>query len=118
MTHPFLTSNFGLANRAVAPEWLDELPSSDAGALCSRRDLQRLNFWMGHVSIFRRVLAKIPAGQNPPRLVELGAGDGTLLLRLARALGPPWTAARAVLVDRRPSVSNETRAGFAELGWY
>ena len=35
-------------NRIVAPEWLDELPPSDRRAIWSRRDLRRVNFWMGN----------------------------------------------------------------------
>jgi hypothetical protein len=72
---------------------------------------------MGHVSMMRRALADFSTGPNPLRINDLGAGDGTFLLRLARALSRQWPAGRVVLVDRRPSVSGKTRSGFAQLGW-
>jgi SAM-dependent methyltransferase len=53
----------------------------------------------------------------PRHIVELGAGDGTLLLRVARRIGRPRTRVRAILVDLHPSVSAETRAAFHGLGW-
>jgi hypothetical protein len=103
--------------RVVEPEWLDGMPTTEAGAICSRRDLQRLNLLMGNAGIVRATLTRIFAGRHLARLVELGAGDGTFLLRLARALSPRWPDVRVTLVDRRPCVSAATRAGFAAAGW-
>ena len=69
---------------------------------------------MGHTGMVTRALR---AAATPPRLlVELGAGDGTFLLKVARRLGRQ-TGMRAVLVDRRPSVSAATREGFKAAGW-
>ena len=51
-------------------------------------------------------------------VVELGAGDGTLLLTVAKRLGRQTDHVRAVLVDRRPSLSPETRAAFKAAGWH
>jgi hypothetical protein len=48
--------------------------------------------------------------------VELGSGDGTFLLQIARRL-PSLRINRAILVDRLPVVSDDTRAAFAQLGW-
>ena len=69
---------------------------------------------MGHPRAIARALRGALGGA---RLVELGSGDGTLLLTVARRLGTQATPVRAVLVDRRPSVSAETRAAFASAGW-
>jgi len=43
--------------------------------------------------------------------------DGTLLLRLARALGNPWRGAHLTLLDRHDLIAADTRAGFGKLGW-
>jgi hypothetical protein len=102
--------------RQIEPEWLDELPVDDAGAVGSRRDLQRLNAWMGNARTMARALrAAFP--ENPPRrLAELGAGDGTFLWQVARLL-PGWRGTTAVLIDRQSLVSEQTRAGFDRVGW-
>ena len=47
-------------NRIVLPELLDELPPEAADARRSRRDLQRLNVWMGHAGIMARALRVDP----------------------------------------------------------
>jgi hypothetical protein len=70
---------------------------------------------MGHVGLVARALR---APRAFPRLVvELGAGDGTMLLNVAKRLGRPQTRVRAVLVDFNPSVSHKTTAEFRALGW-
>ncbi|HLZ99597.1 MAG TPA: class I SAM-dependent methyltransferase, partial [Steroidobacteraceae bacterium] len=51
------------------------------------------------------------------RILELGAGDGTLLLRFARALAPPWRGVELTLLDRVDLVSARTHAGYRKLGW-
>src|SRR5687767_13895916 len=100
--------------RHIEPELLDDLPADDPRAIRSRRDLRRVNTFMGHPGLVTRALRRPPA---PLRfLVELGAGDGTLLLRVAKRLGAQ-SGMRAVLVDRQPSLSAATREGFAAAGW-
>ena len=79
--------------RQVTPELLDQLPAGDRRAMASRRDLQKVNGWMGHVRILANVVREGFRGRPPRSVVEIGAGDGTLLLKLARALGPAWTPA-------------------------
>ncbi len=64
--------------RKLTPEMLDFLPQDDAGAMRSRRDLRRINFFMGNE---RWISSEIPAGTG--RITEIGAGDGFLLGRLA-----------------------------------
>ena len=107
--------------RVVEPELLDDLPPAEPLAVGSRADLRRLNFIMGHAGILSRAvrpaLPETPPRSRPLRLVELGAGDGTLLLSLARRWPAPRTTARITLLDRHPLVSPETRRAFAALDW-
>lgn len=103
-----------MMRRHVKPEILDDLAADDPRAIQSRRDLQKVNSFMGHVGMVARAVRRAPA---PPRLlVELGSGDGTFLLRVAQRLGS-GSRIRAVLVDRRPSLSATTLGGFAAAGW-
>lgn len=109
--------------RVIEPEWLDELPASDPRAQRSRRDLQRVNFLMNNVGILQRCLRAYGTTNtlgtpNAPHVIaELGAGDGTLMLALAQRLAPTWPSVRVILVDRQPSVTENTRRTFHELGW-
>ena len=107
--------------RVVEPELLDDLPPSDPRAIGSRADLRRLNSIMGHDDILSRAfnhhLDEALSRSRPLRLVELGAGDGTLLLRLARRVSAPGLTARVMLLDRQNIVSPETRRAFAALNW-
>lgn len=100
--------------RQVETEWLDTLPPRDRRAIQSRSDIRRVNRLMGNVEVVERLLS---SAKGPGRIVDLGAGDGTFLLRLARRLSPRWNRTRAVLVDRHELVSATTREGFLELGW-
>lgn len=104
-------------NRIIEPEWLDELPVDDAGAAGSRRDLQRLNRIMNHGGILRDLLKSGTRDRPPRRIVELGAGDGTLMLQLAKYFSCSWPRVEVVLVDWRNAVTEDTQAGFAALGW-
>ena len=104
-----------LAVRRVVPEWLDELPATAPEAAASRADLRRLNRLMGHAGLLAKALR--PAMASGRRIVELGGGDGTLLLRVARILAPLAHGLQVTLVDRHDLVSASTRAAFATLGW-
>ena len=53
----------------------------------------------------------------PKRIVELGAGDGTFMLRIARSFSRDWKSVEVILVDCKDAITNETRAGFKALGW-
>ncbi len=103
--------------RLVEPEILDDLSPVDPEAVGSRADLRRLNRIMGHAGIFARVLRPALACSRPLRIVELGAGDGTLMLRLARSWSSLRVSAQVTFVDRQNLVSPETRREFASLGW-
>jgi hypothetical protein len=58
-----------------------------------------------------------PLSSRPLRLVELGAGDGSLLLRVARRWSGLGVTAEVTLLDRQNLVSTETRRAFAALNW-
>ena len=100
--------------RSIQPEILDELPADDPRAIQSRRDLRKVNTFMGHPGMVTRALRAAPS--SPRLLVEIGAGDGTFLLRVAKRLRQ-HARVRAILVDRRPSMSAATRDQFADAGW-
>jgi hypothetical protein len=85
-----------LLARVVEPEYLDNLPPTDLGAIKSRRDLQRVNRCMGSARILARALKNF----RPRRIVDLGAGDGSLLLEMARGVSPSWSEAELLLLDR------------------
>ena len=108
---------WSMEHRTVAPEWLDQLPPMNPGALESRRDLRLLNWWMGNARTIRTALADLGRPNPHLRLADLGAGDGTFFLRLARSLGRQWPGAEVFLVDQRPSVSTQTRVAFVRMGW-
>jgi hypothetical protein len=103
--------------RLVEPELLDELPARDPRALRSRRDLRRVNAWMGHPRLLARALREGANGRNPCRIVELGAGDGHFLLSVARRLKKHWPNADATLVDRLEAFDPHIREHFNSLGW-
>jgi len=106
--------------RVVMAEALDHLAPSDPAARRSRRDLARIHRVMATRSILARGWqALVPAQQTkaPLKVLELGAGDGTLLLGVARRLGRGWPPVQLTLLDRQPVVSQATLAGYASLGW-
>jgi hypothetical protein len=106
--------------RVVAAETLDHLAADDPAARRSRRDLVRVHRAMGTRSIVARgwqTLVSTPRSGAPLRILELGAGDGSLLLGVARSLAPRWPSVQLSLLDRQPIVTPATLAGFAELGW-
>lgn len=103
--------------RSVEAEWLDALSADDPAARRSRRDLHLLNRLMGHAGILCSLLASRSRTQPPRRIIELGAGDGTLMLRVAKRFSQRWKGVELALVDSKPAVSEKTLAAFAVLGW-
>lgn len=112
------TSEFrGAPARVVHAEELDSLPPDDPRARRSRTDLQRVHRAMRSLSILARAIARLDLNVPPRRIVELGAGDGTLLFRLLRALRASWVGGDLILLDQHDLVSEATRAHFVALGW-
>ena len=106
--------------RIVAAETLDGLAESDPAAMRSRRDLQRIHRLMGTRGIMSRALQRLLATRPaaaPLRLLELGAGDGSLMLGVARVLGARCPAVDITLLDRQDLVTRSTLDGYARLGW-
>jgi hypothetical protein len=102
--------------RLVKPELLDTLPSTNEEAQGSRRDLRRINRLMGHAGILARAWRDIGAEQYCSRIVDLGGGDGTLLLGVARRITSFSRIRSALIVDRQPLLSDATRLEFETLG--
>jgi hypothetical protein len=104
--------------RIVLPELLDDMAPDDPLAQRSRRDLQRIHIVMGTLATLRRALARLRLSPRPRRILELGAGDGTLLLRLARTLAAHWPDVELTLLDRQDLIGRETREAYRGLGWH
>jgi len=103
--------------RIVMAEILDEMDPDEPQARRSRRDLQRVHVAMGTLTILRGTIGRLRLPTPPHRILELGAGDGTLMLRLARVLAARWPGVELTLLDRQDLVSAETRDAYRELGW-
>jgi hypothetical protein len=106
--------------RRVSPEALDELSESDAAAVASRLDLRRIHKWMDSATITQRALQKMTVStrkNRPLRVLELGAGDGSLMLAVAQSLRPTWPCVNLSLLDRVPLLTEATVRRFAALGW-
>lgn len=106
----------GLHSRVVAPEILDDLPESDPRAIASRRDLRLLNRLMLQDRIMATMLATLPS-KPPRRILEIGCGDGSFMLAVARRLPRSWAPVELVLLDRQALVTGTRVAEFAKLGW-
>ena len=103
--------------RTVVPELLDHLDPDDPEAQRSRRDLQRIHVVMGTVRTLRGAIRRLRLASPPRHILELGAGDGTLLLRLARSHASAWSGVELTLLDQQELVSAQTRAAYEALGW-
>jgi hypothetical protein len=107
----------GAGSRVVTPELLDALQPDDPLARRSRGDLRRVHRVMRSVSILREAMRRLRLAAPPRRILELGAGDASLLLRLARANDPLWRDVSLTILDRHDLVTAVTRAAFEALGW-
>lgn len=93
-------------NRVLEPEWLDALAPSDARAERSRRDLRRINALMGNARHLAQAL------EDAVCIADLGAGDGSVMLAVARRLQRPGV--EVTLVDR---AVYPLSPAFSALGW-
>ena len=103
--------------RKVQSELLDSLPPNNPNAVRSRRDLRRVNAWMRNQTVMADALHCDANGNRPKQIIDLGSGDGSFLLGVARRLAASWMGAEATLLDRQPVVTRRTLAAFARLGW-
>ncbi len=106
--------------RIVGAEILDGLAVDDPAATRSRRDLRRVHRAMATRSIVSRALRAAivsTAATRPLQVLEIGAGDGSLLLGVARGLAPAWPPVDLTLLDAQPLVERETIESYGELGW-
>lgn len=106
--------------RSVAAETLDNLAPEDPAARRSRRDLVRVHRAMGTRSIVARGWRSLLSPQSPGaplKVLEIGAGDGSLLLGVAHAMAPHGPPVQLTLLDRQDIVSATTLAAYRELGW-
>lgn len=89
-------------NRVVEPELLDHLPADDPAAIRSREELLLINHLMGNQSW---LLAEVKRVLRPgERILELGAGDGSLARELiASGIGEPR---QIMALDLGPAPSN------------
>ena len=106
-----------MSTRLVEPEILDTLPAADPQARRSRRDLQRLHRAMGTLSTLCGALDRASRGIDPRSMLELGAGDGTMMLRLAEKRAKRWPDVKVVMLDRQDTVAPETLAAIRATGW-
>jgi hypothetical protein len=108
-----------MLSRLVAVEALDHLDKDDPAARHSRRDLVRIHHAMGtRTAVARSWQQLLPKKRTAPlKILELGAGDGTLLLGVARSLRPAWPQVQLTLLDQQDLVSRATLKGYADLGW-
>ena len=107
--------------RVVGAEVLDGLTARDPAAQRSRRDLQRVHRAMGTRHILLRALQNLPLRRaenalRPLRVLELGAGDGSLMLGVVRELPPAWRPVALTLLDRVDLLHPATARGFADSG--
>ncbi|QIF03333.1 class I SAM-dependent methyltransferase [Roseimicrobium sp. ORNL1] len=91
-----------LRYRVLKQEMLDTLPHDDPDALASRQDIEVINHIMGTLRWFQRQLRDYVPSHG--HIVELGAGDGTLIHHIAQT--SPELVARWTGLDLAPRPSH------------
>jgi hypothetical protein len=108
----------GARPRVVVPEILDELAADDPRAQRARRDLRTVHGLMRSPAILKRLIQTLPLPlASRCRIIELGAGDGTLTLRVAARLEPRRGPVELTLLDRVDLLADSTRAAYRQIGW-
>ena len=102
--------------RKVVAETLDQLAENDPAAIQSRQDLRRVHRVMGTQTIIVRALPNL-LPKTTLRVLELGAGDGSLFLGVARKLAPLLSKVELTLLDKQILVDSKTIESYAKLGW-
>jgi len=98
---PFIHYPSVSAARVVVPEILDHLPPDDPEALRSRRDLRRINAFLGNERWVLKTARRFPEAAAKG-ITEIGSGDGHLTRKLARVF--PSTTITAL--DLAPAPTN------------
>lgn len=109
-----------MMHRAVAAEILDGLAQDDPRAIRSRRDLRRVHRAMGTRRLILRALKAMKMARlekEPLRVLEIGAGDGSLMLGVAQTLASAWPSVALTLLDRHALATPATVASYREVGW-
>jgi len=107
----------GALPRQVEPEILDQLPAEDPRARRTRHDLRRINRAMATLSIVLDGIDRLTEGTAPRTILDLGAGDGSLMLRVAKQRRLRWPNVAVTLLDRAQSIDALTLAGIRATGW-
>ena len=103
--------------RSVEPELLDHMAADDQRAIQTRRDLKRLNAIILQAGIMVRLLTKHWGDDGPRTILDLGTGDGTFTLGVARKLSERWGGVSITLLDRQSIVSQQTKDAFSARSW-
>ena len=103
--------------RRVEREMLDSLAAEDPRSQRSRLDLRRIQRAMATLTIVQYALDRGTSDFVPRTLLELGAGDGSLMLRLARRRAARWPDVSVMLLDRVNLIAPQTLDGMREVGW-
>ncbi|QJE94967.1 class I SAM-dependent methyltransferase [Luteolibacter luteus] len=93
--------------RVVEPEIIDQLPPDHPDVIRSRRDLKVINFLMGNERWITRKIAEFPSARNKG-VLEIGAGEGTLLDRLAKKY-PDIPLTACDLAPRPPGLQGQIK---------
>lgn len=101
----------------MQPEVLDVLSADDPAARRARRDLRRLHHAMGTLPILLHALDRVAGGSAVRTMLELGAGDGSVMLRLAQRRAAHWPGVAVTLLDRQSAVGERTMQGLRAVGW-
>ncbi|MEO5759431.1 MAG: class I SAM-dependent methyltransferase [Mesorhizobium sp.] len=102
--------------RHLEPEFLDGLLADDPSAIASRRDLVLINTLMFQARIMASLL-RTHVRTPPLRILEIGAGDGKFMLKVARLMAKRWPSVEIVMVDRIDLIGQDVRNAFAKIGW-
>ncbi|MEJ0007604.1 MAG: hypothetical protein WDM77_14870 [Steroidobacteraceae bacterium] len=75
---------------------------------------------MGTAGLIARTLCRTRVIDRQPatlRILEIGAGDGDVLLNVARRVHARWPKVELTLLDRLDLIDDRTVTAYAALGW-
>ena len=100
-------------SRLVQPELLDSLDPSKPEAKSSRKDLRFLNHTMGHLRMAQQAFCQLGPLNH---IIEVGAGDATMMLAVVSRLPAASRPKAVTFVDTLATVEEPTRQSFLDLG--